>query len=240
MTLADRLGYLERPYEAVAGEAPERIACGAGAVTRQNVAYLVGGIAFGFVFGFGVFHTVENRPGRHDADASAEQGAAGPSGPMAPTQMGGAGGAQAGAPMMERINALKRRLQADPRDLGAAVELANLYYDVGMHQQAIGFYEQAVAIQPNDANLLTDLGSSYQATRQYEKALDLFTRAQSADPTHWQSLYNQVVVLAFNLGRLDDADTALRRLEQSRPGLPQAAQLRRALDEARARGGRPS
>lgn len=209
-------------------------------MTKQNVACLVGGIAFGFVLGFGLFHTVENRP---DEQRAAE-GTPAPSGPMGPTPMGGGGmgqpGGQSGAPMVDRINALKRRLQSDPRDLGAAIELANLYYDVGMHQQAIGFYEQAVAIQPNDPNLLTDLGSSYQATRQYEKALELFARARQVDPSHWQSLYNQAVVLGFNLGRFDDAEAALKKLEQSHPGLPQAGQLRRALEGARAQGGRPS
>lgn len=207
---------------------------------RDNVAYLAAGLAFGFVFGLGLFHTLAWRP-----EAQLAAGGAGaetppsPAGPMAPTQTQGAAPAGAppagAAPMIARINDLKRRLQADPKDAAALLELANVYHEVGMFEQAIGFYEQAMAITPNDPDLLTDLGICYQKLRNNDHALELFARAQSIDPKHWQSLYNTVVVLAFQLGRLDEAETALRRLEAAHPGLPQTSELASALAQERSR-----
>lgn len=207
---------------------------------RDNVAYLTAGLAFGFVFGFGFFHTLAWRPERQMAAGGSASGAVdAPAGPMAPTQMGpGASAAAApdgAAPMIARINDLKQRLQADPRDTAAAVELANLYHDVGMYRQAIGLYEQALAVSPNDPDLLTDLGICYQSLRDNDRALELFARAQSIDPKHWQSLYNSIVVLAFQLGRLDEAESALARLEAARPGLPQTAELAAAVAQERSR-----
>ncbi len=202
---------------------------------RDNVAYLVGGLAFGFVFGFGFFHTLAWRPERQMAAGSAAPGAIeAPAGPMGPTQMGGSAPVGA-APMIGRINDLKRRLQADPRDTAAAVELANLYHDAGMYRQAIGLYEQALAITPDEPDILTDLGICYQSVRDNDRALELFARAQSIDPKHWQSLYNSVVVLAFQLGRLDEAEASLTRLEAVRPGLPQTAELAAAVAQERSR-----
>lgn len=213
-------------------------------MTRDNVAFLAGGIAFGFVFGFGVFHTIANRPDRQIAEGEGSVSATGPAGPRSPTQMGGpsgapgggapGGSAPGGAPMVEKINDLKRRLAADPRDLRAVVELANLYHDVGMFQQAIGFYEQALAIEPGNPDLLTDMGICYQGLKQHDRAVSLFAQARARDANHWQSRYNSVVVLAFSLGRFDEAEAALRELDGLRPGSPEAAQLRQALGEARA------
>lgn len=207
---------------------------------RDNVAYLAGGLAFGFVFGFGFFHTLAWRPElQMAAGGGASEAIARPAGPMAPTQTGPtapAEGPPAGAaPMIAKINDLKRRLQSDPKDAVAAIELANIYHDVGMYPQAVGFYEQALAIRPDDPDVLTDLGICYQSMRDNDRALALFAQAQAIDPKHWQSLYNSIVVMAFQVGRLDEADAALRRLESIQPGMPQTAELVAAVAQERSR-----
>lgn len=208
---------------------------------RDQLAFLFGGLAFGVVLGFGLFRTVATRP----TDAPERGGGGVPSvaGPAAPTDvaMGGggappagpSGGAPAGAPMLAQINELKERVQKDPKDFEAWARLGNIYQDAGMMQPAISFYEKASALKPDDANVLTDMGICYQEQSQYDKSLELFERAQKADASNWQSLYNIVVVAGLRMGRIDRAEAAFTRLQQVKPDAPNLADLKAALDRAK-------
>ena len=202
---------------------------------KDHLAFLIGGLAFGFLFGFGLFRAIEHRPGK----AAIEDTAAIPSpmGPAAPTQTGASGdgavGGGGGAPMMAEINALKERVTANPKDAAAWTRLANIYQDAGMYQQAVAFYERAIEIEPANPNVLTDLGICLQELKQYDRALETLERAQKADPRHWQSLYNIAVVAGLGMGRFDRADAAIAKLTEINPAAPHLAELRDALKKAR-------
>lgn len=203
---------------------------------RDQLAFLFGGLAFGLVAGFGLFRTIATRP----TDVPERGGGGVPSvaGPSAPTDiaMGGGAGAPAAAPMLAQINELKERVQKDPKDFEAWTRLGNLYQDAGMMQPAISFYEKASALKPDDANVLTDMGICYQQQSQYDKSLELFERAQKADASNWQSLYNIVVVAGLRMGRVDRAEAALTRLQQLKPDAPNLADLKAALDRVKGSG----
>ncbi len=207
---------------------------------KDHLAFLLAGLAFGFLLGFGVFRAWQNAPGQErGADASE---ASGPRGPMAPTQVGPTqAGSQTppeggGGPMVAEINALKERLTRDPKDLAALVRLANLHHDVGMWPQAVSYYERALEIEGDDPDLLTDLGICYRGMQRFDDALAKFERANAVDSKHWQSLYNIVIVEAFDRRRFDRAQAALRRLEAFDPPPPNLAELRRRVDQAASGG----
>src|ERR1700752_4127343 len=122
---------------------------------RDHLAFLLGGLAFGILIGFALFKAVATRPGAAPEEASSEIPA--PAGPAAPTQSLAADGG-GGAPMLAEINALKERVRANPSDAEAWVRLGSLYQQAGMAEQAVDFYERAVAIRPDDAALLNELG----------------------------------------------------------------------------------
>ncbi len=206
------------------------------ALKRENVAYLVGGLAFGVLLGFGIFHTFAFRPEAQIARAGAvAERIPSPAGPMAPTQMPPERvAAGAGAPMVEEVNALKRILEQDPRDAQALTRLANLYQDIGDCAQAIAYYEKALAVRPSDPNLLTDTGTCYLNVNDPEKALELFDRAHAEDPAHWQSLFNKAVVLGIHLGRADEAQTVLDEVDRIQPSVPEVARLRQFFAQSRA------
>ena len=207
-----------------------------GPLKRENVPFLLGGLVFGILLGLGLYHGIATRPG--DVAPTEIADVPSPAGPPAPNQLGATTGApadaQGSAPMLEEIRRLKETVEADPRNVDAWRRLGNLFQDVRMYPQAIEFYRKAIDLAPGNPDVLTDLGICYQGTGDYARALELFRDASAADPRHWQSVYNTVVVNAFNLRRFDDAEAALRRLEQVNPEAPGLAQLREAVGQARA------
>lgn len=205
---------------------------------KDQLAFLIAGLAFGFVLGFGLFRAIQTRPGASTAEATTA--IPGPAGPGAPTETMGAGAPQpgapaagGGAPMMAEINALKDRVAKNPKDADAWTRLANIYHDAQMFEPAIEFYKRAFELRPADASLLTDMGICYQQLRQNDKAIELFERAQKVDPANWQSLYNIVVVAGLGMGQFDKADAALAKLQQIRPDAPNLQDLKDALAKAR-------
>ncbi len=192
----------------------------------------MGGFAFGVLVGFGLFQVYQDRP-KLDAKAAAVQEIASPAGPRAPGQGAAPQGGGGAAPMIAEINELKRRLDADPKDVVAAATLGRMYYEVGMWEQAQQFYDIALNIEPDDTNLLTDSGNVYRELGEPVRALDRFRRAHEIDPNHWQSLFNTVVVAAFDLQQMELADAAMAKLDQIDPTPVQLPELKQALADFR-------
>jgi cytochrome c-type biogenesis protein CcmH/NrfG len=135
--------------------------------------------------------------------------------------------------------AVRQRLQdaqavvaAKPGDYDALVHLGNAAYDAREFAQAADAYERALKLHPDDPNVMTDLGTAYRNEGQIDKALELFRKARAADPKHWQSLYNEVIVLAMDKHDHAGADVALARLKAEHPGLPALQGLEQQIGAA--------
>lgn len=147
------------------------------------------------------------------------------------------GAVAAGAPatdptVRERLRQAQAAAQLDPSDFGTLVNLGNSAYDAHEFAQAIDAYEKALMIRSDDPNVLTDLGTAYRNQGQLDRALELFRKARALDPRHWQSLYNEVVVLALDKHEHEAADAALARLKKEHPGLPAIEALERQIGAA--------
>jgi len=237
-------------------------------VKKDQLAFLIAGIAFGILFGYGLFNAVEKQPLKQVRGTPSAASAPQPGGPPAPTENAG------GAPMMQEINALKQALQQDPDNVQALLRLGGIYSQVGMWEQAdplftrvaeahpddqelivnlahvyhdrgrfesaIGYYRKALEHAPDDPDLITDMGICFKELGDFGGALELFERAQGADPTHWQSLFNIAVVSGFDLGRVDEAVQAVDKLQRVKPDAPGVAELREALLRQKAKAAAPT
>lgn len=120
-----------------------------------------------------------------------------------------------------------------PDDYDALLTLANVSFDTGEFAKAREFYESYFEARPATPDILTDLGVAYRNLQQPEKALELFDRAQEMQPGHWVSLYNEVVVLAFDLGRFEPAAERLEELRRLQPGNQDVERLAEELERQR-------
>ncbi|MEM6795808.1 MAG: tetratricopeptide repeat protein, partial [Acidobacteriota bacterium] len=81
---------------------------------------------------------------------------------------------------------------------------------------------------------MTDLGATLRNLQQPREALELFKRVSDQRPDHWQALFNQVLILAFDLGDLDSAGVALDSLRSLQPTNPDVQRLATEVEKLRA------
>jgi tetratricopeptide (TPR) repeat protein len=92
------------------------------------------------------------------------------------------------------LRAYRDILTRDPKNLAAAVKAGNLLYDAGRYTEAIGFYQQAFALNPSDINVSTDLGTALFYSGRADEALAQYQKSLAIDPKHEQTLHNIQVV----------------------------------------------
>lgn len=129
-----------------------------------------------------------------------------------------------------RIVELERSLERDPENPGLWTALGNAYYDREDWTQAIRAYEKALRKAKNDPNVLSDLGAAYRNRGEFRRAVGLFTKARAADPDHWQSLLNLVLVSAFDLRDPVASRRALEELKRRYPEIPNLERLEQQIN----------
>jgi tetratricopeptide (TPR) repeat protein len=190
-------------------------------VPKESLLFGVAGIFFGLIVGWII----------------GSQQAAGPSVGAAPQQASAPAAQDQGSAVvpLDEARAAELRSAADrnERDAATRVQLGNLYFDAGRFQDAARWYEDALEIEPRNANVSTDLGIAYYYTNQPDRALAQFERSLAIDPTHSKTLLNVGVVRAFGKQDLEGAAKAWQRVVDLAPDTPEARAARKALDGLR-------
>jgi tetratricopeptide (TPR) repeat protein len=192
-------------------------------VTRDHLLFLLIGLLAGFLLGYIAHETMSGvQPSRVAAGAAAA--------PVADEPQADAGGAPAGGPPMAEINRLRALVEQNPNDRDALRQLANLNYDIANWPRAQELYERYLKLDPDNPDVLTDLGITLRSQGQLDRALELFRRAEKLRPDHWQARFNEIVVLAFDRKDFAAAERALAELERRAPG---NANVQRLAEEVR-------
>jgi tetratricopeptide (TPR) repeat protein len=196
-------------------------------LNRDHALFLLIGLLAGFLGGYLAHEAVVGvQPARVAAGSSAGAPFAGADSASAAPN---AGAAAAGAPM-EQVRRLQAALEKNPNDTDAMVQLANLEFDIQRWDSAAELYQRYLTLKP-------DLGITLRAKGQFDEALDLFRKAAKSSPTHWQSVFNEVVVLAFDKKDLTAAARALTELEARAPGNADVARLASEVARLKDSGG---
>jgi cytochrome c-type biogenesis protein CcmH/NrfG len=154
--------------------------------------------------------------------------------PMPQQPPPGMPGASAQAPSPETFQRIEMNLKLvakDPKLVGVWIQLGNDYFDTRQHQKAIDAYGKALAINPNNPDVLTDQGVMYRDTGRFDEAVANFEKAGKVDPNHVQSAYNLGVVYGNDKHDNIKAAKAFNRVLAIAPTSPQAGEARRALAE---------
>jgi len=95
------------------------------------------------------------------------------------------------------------------------LERGNDYADQGKFDEAIGEYERAIELAPDDAGNYRNLGSSLGRQEKWEEAAAAYEKAIDLDPDFGEA-YGDLVAVYLRLGKLSDAvDAGERAIELS-------------------------
>jgi len=134
---------------------------------------------------------------------------------------------------------LAARLEKEPGNVDGWVMLARTYYAMNRHADAARAFDRAVALLPDNADLLADYADSVGAAEGglRGKSLELIERALKADPTHWKALA-LAGTAAFERKDYRQAVEYWERMKKTvPPDSPIAGSIDASIAEARDLGG---
>jgi tetratricopeptide (TPR) repeat protein len=112
---------------------------------------------------------------------------------------------------LQQIERLQKIAASKEATVETWKELGNIYFDTNQPELSIKAYDRALALRPDDSDILNDQGAMYRQTGDFNKALANFERASSTDPNNLESLYNSGYVYAFDLNDIPKALVIWRR-----------------------------
>ncbi len=106
------------------------------------------------------------------------------------------GAASTDSQTQAQILQLKDKIKKTPAKVTAKdyIELGNLYYDTAKYQNAITYYEKGLKLDPKNYDASTDLGASYYALKQNDKALEIFKQVTADKPDQAMAWFNMGIV----------------------------------------------
>lgn len=132
------------------------------------------------------------------------------------------------APVMRLLVELRGRLQRNPKDLAALVNLANLYFDAGKYAQAIPYYERALAIDPENPDTRTDYATALHGEGHDLESLHQLDLVLARRHNFPEALFNEGIV-ANAIGRRTEAIAAFKTFLKVAPQDQRAEDARTAL-----------
>ena len=186
------------------------------------VAFGIAGVLFGLIAGWMIgSQQAASRPAPAPSAAATQSD----------SSTGSSGGTTRAAVLDQtQVNALTSVAQREPSNVKPRIDLANLYFDAEKYDDAIKWYEEALKINPKDANVSTDLGVCYYYTNQPDKALAQFDASLKLDPKHTKTLLNIGIVKAFGKQDLPGAMEAWKQVLAIAPDSPEGQAAKKALD----------
>lgn len=135
---------------------------------------------------------------------------------------------------------LKRAYDADPKDHDLMVSLGNVLFDMGQGQdttafrQARVYYQKALELKPDDANVRTDLGLTYYFDKPSDpqRAIVEYRKALGVDARHEVALLHLATALIATGDRIE-AQQRIDELNAINPSNPALSNLRAQLAQSR-------
>lgn len=116
------------------------------------------------------------------------------------------------ADLSDQIAGLEFKTSQNPGDIAGWIQLGNLCFDSDLPEKAIAAYKEVLAINPDNADVLTDMGVMYRKSGEYDKAVQSFDKAVGVNPKHEIARFNKGIVLMHDLNNPQGAIQAWEEL----------------------------
>jgi cytochrome c-type biogenesis protein CcmH/NrfG len=196
----------------------------------EGIAFGIAGILFGLIAGWIIGSQYESA---RREPLSATQAAS-----PAP-----AAAQQAPPPLDDaKVTAFRNVAEKDPKNAAPRVQLGDLYFNAERFDDSIKWYEQALALTPDDVRVSSQLAMAYYYTNQTDRALQQLERSVKMNPKHAEAWLNLGFVRAFGKQDLNGAEQAWQQAMKIAPDGPEGQAAKRAIDSLKSAhpGGAPA
>jgi cytochrome c-type biogenesis protein CcmH/NrfG len=160
---------------------------------------------------------------------------------QAPSDAMHAGVASQQAPSPEQLKAmadqqaapLLAKLKTNPKDAETLAQVGNLYYDAQQFSSAAEYYNQALAVDPKNVGVRTDMGTAYLYMNDADRAIKEFETALKDNPKHGQAMFNLGMAQWRSKGDANAAIATWEKLIKTVPDFPQRADVEQMIAQAK-------
>ncbi len=124
---------------------------------------------------------------------------------------------QVQAESTQMITKFKEEVRQNPANAAAWIQLGHLYFDGNAYAQAIDAYEKALQIEPDNPDVMTDLGIMYRRKGEPDKAVTIFSHVITIAPKHENARFNKGIVMLNDLQDREGAIAAWEGLLEINP-----------------------
>lgn len=133
------------------------------------------------------------------------------------------------ASVRAQIEALRQRVEDNPHDPDLLTALGNIYFDAGMAEQALEYYNRVLALEPDNIDVMVDKATMLRAVGQSAAAVRILADVVAAHPGHEQALFNMGVIYSTDLGDTTAAVGAWKLFLEAHPDAPHADAVRQEI-----------
>jgi len=131
-------------------------------------------------------------------------------------------------------------IKLEPNNAERYSDRGDVYYDMKDYNKAIADFTQAIKLDPNDSKVYNKRGNAYYDKKDYNKAIADYTQVIKLDPNltefYWgNNAYYRRGIAYYDKG---DYDKAITDYETALRFLPDNANVKKRLEEARQKRGR--
>lgn len=128
---------------------------------------------------------------------------------------------------------LVAQLKTNPDDPKLLAKIGNVYYDAGQYDDAIGYYKQALKLDPKNVDIRSDMATCYWYKNDPDTAIAEFKKSLTYNPQHASTLYNLGVVKWQGKGDPKGALEAWQKLLDTNPNYENKARVMELISRAR-------
>jgi len=195
----------------------------------DGVAFGIAGILFGLIAGWIIGSQYE---------AARRQPIATP-----PAAASAPAAASQAPPLDEaKVTAFRSAADREPKNAAPRAQLGDLYFGSERFDDSIKWYEEALALTPDDVRVSSQLAMAYYYTNQTDRAVQQLERTVKMNPKHAETWLNLGFVRAFGKQDLAGAEQAWQQALKIAPDAPEGQAAKRAIDSLKSAhaGGAPA
>ncbi len=128
---------------------------------------------------------------------------------------------------------LLAQLKTRGNDPALLAQIGNVYYDAGQYDDAIGYYKQALKLDPKNVDVRSDMATCYWYKNDADTAIAEFQKSLAYNPSHASTLYNLGVVRWQGKGDPKGAVEAWQKLLDTNPNYENKARVMELISRAR-------